>query len=163
MRRVKKKRVREKRRDRVPRRQDVEEVRQGRADSPIATRGVARTSTTSFASLYSGVKAIKPTMLVGISPFGIWRPGRPPGVTGLDAYSEIYADSRRWLAEGWLDYIVPQLYWQVGGYQDRFRAARRVVAIGESAGPSHLAGSLHLARLRRLRRVADRARFASRS
>ena len=72
-------------------------------------------------SLYKGAKAIKPATLVGISPFGIWRPGSPPGVTGLDSYAEIYADSKRWLAEGWLDYVVPQLYWQVGGTQDRFR------------------------------------------
>jgi uncharacterized lipoprotein YddW (UPF0748 family) len=72
-------------------------------------------------SLYKGVKAIKPAMLVGISPFGIWRPGSPPGITGLDAYEEIYADSRRWLREGWLDYVVPQLYWEIGGTQDRFR------------------------------------------
>jgi hypothetical protein len=61
-------------------------------------------------------------VIVGISPFGIWRPGSPPGITGLDAFSEIYADSRRWLREGWLDYIVPQLYWPVGGTEDRFRA-----------------------------------------
>lgn len=73
-------------------------------------------------SLYRGVKAIKPGVLVGISPFGIWRSGVPDGVRGLDAYGEIYADSRKWLAEGWLDYIAPQLYWQVGGHQDRFRA-----------------------------------------
>ena len=72
-------------------------------------------------SLYKNVKAIKPAMLVGISPFGIWRPGNPPGITGLDAYSEIYADSRRWLREGWLDYVVPQIYWPVDGAQDRFR------------------------------------------
>jgi len=73
-------------------------------------------------SLYKETKSIKRSMIVGISPFGIWRPGSPAGVTGLDAYEEIYADSRRWLAEGWLDYVAPQLYWEVGGSQDRFRA-----------------------------------------
>ena len=73
-------------------------------------------------SLYKETKAIKRSEIVGISPFGIWRPGSPPGITGLDAYEEIYADSRRWLAEGWLDYVAPQLYWEVGGTQDRFRA-----------------------------------------
>ncbi|HEY4130604.1 MAG TPA: family 10 glycosylhydrolase [Gemmatimonadaceae bacterium] len=71
--------------------------------------------------LYKSVKAIRPSVVVGISPFGIWRPGSPPGITGLDSYSEIYADSKRWLAEGWLDYLTPQLYWRVGGEQDRFR------------------------------------------
>ncbi|HEX3866047.1 MAG TPA: family 10 glycosylhydrolase [Gemmatimonadaceae bacterium] len=73
-------------------------------------------------ALYTGVKAIKPSVIVGISPFGIWRTGTPRGVTGLDAYEEIYADSKRWLAEGWLDYLSPQLYWPVGGEEDRFRA-----------------------------------------
>ncbi|HEY9230125.1 MAG TPA: family 10 glycosylhydrolase [Gemmatimonadaceae bacterium] len=73
-------------------------------------------------AMYSGVKAIKPGVLVGISPFGIWRSGTPDGVRGLDAFGEIYADSRKWLSQGWLDYFAPQLYWQVGGYQDRFRA-----------------------------------------
>ncbi len=72
-------------------------------------------------SLYKSVKAEKPAMLVGISPFGIWRSGTPRGITGLDAFSEIYADSRRWLEQGWLDYITPQLYWEVGGVEDRFR------------------------------------------
>jgi uncharacterized lipoprotein YddW (UPF0748 family) len=73
-------------------------------------------------SLYKGVKAIRPSALVGISPFGIWRPGSPRGVTGLDAFTEIYADSKRWLGEGWLDYVAPQLYWQISGVEDRFRA-----------------------------------------
>lgn len=73
-------------------------------------------------ALYTGVKAIKPTVIVGISPFGIWRPGSPNGVTGLDAFGEIYADSRKWLAQGWVDYVAPQLYWEVNGTQDRFRA-----------------------------------------
>jgi uncharacterized lipoprotein YddW (UPF0748 family) len=72
--------------------------------------------------LYKGVKAIRPTMVVGISPFGIWRPGSPPGITGLDSYAEIYSDSKKWLAEGWLDYLAPQLYWEVGSTEDRFRA-----------------------------------------
>ena len=72
--------------------------------------------------LYQQVKATKPATLVGISPFGIWRSGTPSGVTGLDAYSEIYADARRWLSEGWIDYIAPQLYWEVNGEQNRFRA-----------------------------------------
>jgi len=72
-------------------------------------------------TLYTNVKHLKPAMAVGLSPFGIWRPGNPPGVTGLDAYTEIYADSRRWLREGWLDYLVPQIYWEIDGAQDRFR------------------------------------------
>jgi uncharacterized lipoprotein YddW (UPF0748 family) len=71
-------------------------------------------------SLYREVKARKPWVAVGISPFGIWRPGSPAGITGLDAYSEIYADARKWLREGWVDYLAPQLYWPVAGVQQRF-------------------------------------------
>ncbi len=47
----------------------------------------------------------------GISPFGIYRPGMPAGITGLDAYNAIYCDPVRWMREGWLDYVAPQLYW----------------------------------------------------
>jgi uncharacterized lipoprotein YddW (UPF0748 family) len=70
--------------------------------------------------MYEGVKQRKPWVSVGISPFGIWRSGVPAGVTGLDAYGEIYADARKWLREGWLDYIAPQLYWTLDGTQSRF-------------------------------------------
>ncbi|HEY5611087.1 MAG TPA: family 10 glycosylhydrolase, partial [Thermoanaerobaculia bacterium] len=61
--------------------------------------------------LYQRVKSTKAYVKVGISPFGIWRPGFPPGVTGFDAYEKIYADSKLWLERGWCDYFVPQLYW----------------------------------------------------
>ena len=84
--------------------------------------------------LYAGVKSIKPAMVVGISPFGIWRPGSPRGITGLDAFGEIYADSRKWLAEGWLDYIAPQLYWELGGAENRFLA---LDAWWRSVNPRH--------------------------
>jgi len=64
--------------------------------------------------LYRSVKATKPWVKVGISPFGIWRPKNPPEVTaGLDAYEHICADSRKWLMEGWIDYFSPQLYWRI--------------------------------------------------
>ncbi len=61
--------------------------------------------------LYTEVRAAKPDVLVGLSPFGIWRPGSPSGITGFDAYEGLYADARLWLANGWLDYLAPQLYW----------------------------------------------------
>ncbi|MCX5760892.1 MAG: family 10 glycosylhydrolase [Gemmatimonadetes bacterium] len=61
--------------------------------------------------LYAEVHRVKPTLKVGISPFGIWQPGYPAGVTGLNAFTDIFADSRTWLQNGWLDYLAPQLYW----------------------------------------------------
>ena len=72
-------------------------------------------------NMYTRVHTAKPWVAVGVSPFGIWRPGFPAGVDGLDAYREIFADSRKWLREGWADYFAPQLYWPIGGTQDRFR------------------------------------------
>lgn len=71
-------------------------------------------------TLYAEVKARKRWVLVGISPFGIWRPGYPQGITGLDSYAEVFADTRKWLREGWLDYLAPQLYWPLDNYQQRF-------------------------------------------
>ena len=63
--------------------------------------------------LYAGTKRLKPWVQVGISPFGIWRPGYPKAIQGLDPYAVLYADSRKWLRNGWLDYFTPQLYWAV--------------------------------------------------
>jgi uncharacterized lipoprotein YddW (UPF0748 family) len=64
-------------------------------------------------SLYERVKRAKPWVRVSASPFGIWRPGFPPGVAGFDAYAGLHADSRRWLREGWVDMLIPQLYWKI--------------------------------------------------
>jgi uncharacterized lipoprotein YddW (UPF0748 family) len=63
--------------------------------------------------MYDDVHRAKPWVRVGISPFGIWRPGNPAQIKGLDAYDAIYADSKLWLGRGWLDYFVPQLYWGI--------------------------------------------------
>lgn len=64
-------------------------------------------------SLSAALQELKPGLLFGISPFGIWRPGHPPQIKGYDAYGRIYADSRKWLREGWVDYLTPQLYWAI--------------------------------------------------
>ncbi|MGC6457935.1 MAG: glycoside hydrolase family 10 protein [Akkermansiaceae bacterium] len=69
-------------------------------------------------SMYRQVKAKKPWVRVGISPFGIWRPGVPAGTTAsIDAYHHLAADSRKWLSKGWCDYLSPQLYWRIEGPQ----------------------------------------------
>ncbi len=70
--------------------------------------------------LYTEVRAASATARVGISPFGIWRPGNPAGIVGLDAYTSIYADSRLWLQQGWLDYFAPQLYWSIASSGQSF-------------------------------------------
>ncbi|MFL5465761.1 MAG: glycoside hydrolase family 10 protein, partial [Gemmatimonadaceae bacterium] len=61
--------------------------------------------------VYVRIKAVKPWVKFGISPFGVWRPGNPPGIGGFDSYAELYGDSRKWLVNGWGDYFTPQLYW----------------------------------------------------
>jgi uncharacterized lipoprotein YddW (UPF0748 family) len=63
--------------------------------------------------VYRSVKATKPWVKFGISPFGVWRTGVPETIRGFDAYAELYADSKKWLNEGWVDYFTPQLYWQI--------------------------------------------------
>ncbi|MGW0815139.1 glycoside hydrolase family 10 protein [Streptomyces viridiviolaceus] len=67
----------------------------------------------------SRVKKIRPTARFGISPFGVWR-NAATDVRGSDTragvqtYDDLYADTRKWVREGWIDYIVPQLYWNIG-------------------------------------------------
>jgi uncharacterized lipoprotein YddW (UPF0748 family) len=66
-------------------------------------------------------RRIKPWVRVGVSPFGIGRPDRrPPGITGFSQYDKLYADVELWLAEGWLDYLAPQLYWPLDREGQRF-------------------------------------------
>lgn len=64
--------------------------------------------------LNSSIKSEKPQVKFGISPFGIWRNGSSVGgsnTNGLSSYDAIYVDSKKWVQEEWLDYIVPQIYW----------------------------------------------------
>ena len=70
--------------------------------------------------LYDGIKKSKPWVKFGISPFGIWRPGYPESVRGFDSYDKLYADSRKWIREGWVDYWTPQLYWKTTAPQQRY-------------------------------------------
>ena len=61
------------------------------------------------------IKAAKPQV-----QFGIWRPQNPPQIKGLDAYGKIYADARLWLANGWVDFLAPQLYWPAAEREHSF-------------------------------------------
>ncbi|MEC4817762.1 MAG: family 10 glycosylhydrolase [Scytonema sp. PMC 1069.18] len=70
--------------------------------------------------LYQDVKAEKSWVKVGISPFGIWKPGYPIKSNSFNAYDELYADSRQWLMNGWLDYLSPQLYWKIEQTQQSY-------------------------------------------
>ncbi|MBN2417328.1 DUF1343 domain-containing protein [bacterium] len=63
--------------------------------------------------VYTSIKRTKPHVMFGLSPFGIWRPNYPESIRGLDQYDQLFADARRWLNNGWIDYWSPQLYWPV--------------------------------------------------
>ncbi|TWI80212.1 putative secreted protein (Por secretion system target) [Lacibacter cauensis] len=67
---------------------------------------------------YDSIKTVKPWVKFGVSPFGIWRNKKSDAAgsatTGLQSYSEIYADTKKWLEQGWVDYVTPQLYWSIG-------------------------------------------------
>lgn len=63
-------------------------------------------------SLAKNIKRVKPEVMFGISPFGIWKPFPEQGINGFNAHDELYADARKWLQEGTVDYLAPQLYWE---------------------------------------------------
>ena len=65
------------------------------------------------------IKAEKPFVKFGISPFGVWRnkdkdPLGSDTRAGVTNYDDLHADVLKWLREGWIDYITPQLYWHIG-------------------------------------------------
>ncbi|CAM5233758.1 glycoside hydrolase family 10 protein [Streptomyces aurantiogriseus] len=64
------------------------------------------------------IRAVRPATQFGISPFGVWRNAssdpRGSDTQALQSYDAIHADTRTWVRKGWIDYIVPQLYWHIG-------------------------------------------------
>lgn len=65
------------------------------------------------------IRAVKPNVKFGISPFGVWS-NRSQNTMGSEtaasvtSYDDLYADGIKWLKNGWIDYIAPQLYWNIG-------------------------------------------------
>ena len=93
---------------------------------------------------YKTVHEVKPWVKVGISPFGIYRNKRSSAIgsntNGLQNYDDLYADILLWVNNGWLDYLVPQIYWEIGNkaadYDTLIRwwnqyAGKRPLIIGE--------------------------------
>ena len=68
--------------------------------------------------LHAAIHAARPEVRFGVSPFGIWRNASsdPAGsaTSGLESYDAIYADTRAWIQNGWIDYVLPQIYWHIG-------------------------------------------------
>ncbi len=76
--------------------------------------------------LYAGIKREKKHVKFGISPFGIGKPSkRPQGIVGFSQYDKLYADAELWLQKGWLDYLTPQLYWQIADSRLRYQRRSR--------------------------------------
>lgn len=67
---------------------------------------------------HDSIRAVKPWVKFGVSPFGIWRNQNsdPTGsaTNGMQSFSDIFADSRRWIQQSWVDYLTPQIYWSIG-------------------------------------------------
>ena len=65
------------------------------------------------------IKDCKPEVEFGISPFGVWRNASVDSTgsatkAGITNYDDLYADIRLWIQAGWIDYVLPQLYWEIG-------------------------------------------------
>ena len=61
----------------------------------------------------------KDSVQFGISPFGVWRNASVDSTgsattAGITNYDDLYADIRLWIQKGWIDYVLPQLYWEIG-------------------------------------------------
>lgn len=71
-------------------------------------------------ALHQRIKSVRPTVQFGVSPFGVWRnkaddPRRGSDTrAGVTSYDDLYADVLNWINKGWIDYIMPQLYWNIG-------------------------------------------------
>lgn len=69
-------------------------------------------------AIHDAVHSVGKNTVFGVAPFGIWKNQKndPLGsaTNGKEAYSELYADTRGWVKKGWVDYIAPQIYWNIG-------------------------------------------------
>jgi uncharacterized lipoprotein YddW (UPF0748 family) len=70
--------------------------------------------------LYETIGSMKPWVKFGVSPSGIYRSSTNPTIGSntssgaLQHYSALYADTKKWIQEGWVDYLAPQVYWFIG-------------------------------------------------
>lgn len=93
---------------------------EARADTVMARDDWRRSNVDIFVKELSGrIKREKPFMKFGISPFGVWRNIDKDSTgsntrAGQTNYDDLYADVLKWLKEGWIDYVTPQLYWHIG-------------------------------------------------
>jgi uncharacterized lipoprotein YddW (UPF0748 family) len=70
-------------------------------------------------NLHEQIQRSRPEVVLGVSPFAVWRnastdPAGSPTRGGVETFDDLYADTRKWVREGWIDYIAPQIYWSRG-------------------------------------------------
>ncbi|MCX7220520.1 MAG: family 10 glycosylhydrolase [Burkholderiales bacterium] len=76
-------------------------------------------------AVQQSIRQEKSWVKFGISPFGIGKPSRlPAGIKGFSQYDQLYADVELWLERGWVDYLVPQLYWPMAQTAQSFTVLR---------------------------------------
>ena len=81
-------------------------------------------------AIHDSIQAVKPWVKFGMSPFGIYsltdsaatRLGLrlPEGITGTDAWADLYCDPLEWVAGGYVDYLAPQLYWSTSAKRQAY-------------------------------------------
>ena len=69
-------------------------------------------------NIHKTIKKKKPWVQFGVSPFGVWKnkstdPKGSDTKAGQTTYEDLYADPLLWMKKGWLDYLVPQVYWSM--------------------------------------------------
>ena len=68
--------------------------------------------------LHDSIQSVKPWVKFGVSPFGIYRNQKNDrngsATNGLQNYDDLYADILLWVRQGWIDYNIPQIYWEIG-------------------------------------------------
>lgn len=72
-----------------------------------------------ISELHQRIRTVRPGTAFGVAPFGVWRnrsadPAGSATSAGVQTYDDLFADTRHWIRQGWVDYIAPQLYWQIG-------------------------------------------------
>jgi uncharacterized lipoprotein YddW (UPF0748 family) len=71
------------------------------------------------------IRKVRPGCMFGISPFGIWKntisDNSGSDTKGSESFYKTYSDSKKWIMNGWVDYLVPQLYWHIGNASANYK------------------------------------------
>ena len=111
---------------RIPGKEFPDEASYRKSGSQLKKDDWRRSNVDSVISMLStSIKKIKPYCKFGISPFSVWRnsnmdPVGSDSKAGQTNYDDLYADILLWLRKGWIDYVAPQLYLEIGNNKIAF-------------------------------------------